>query len=72
MKLMAYYMLGFKKTTDHSTLYDLGQFITKNQVPIQFITGIHSVLGAGNFWKRVLRRTFTPLFLSETDKHHRN
>ena len=71
-KLLAYYRPGSKEPTSASTLDALVNFIAEHGIPIIIITYFDWVLGAGNNWKHYLGRMFTPLQLSETDKHNQN
>ena len=67
---LAYYIFVSKDPTTSSTLDVFGQFISDHRIPRQLIMDIHIISVAGNQWNQVLRRTFTPLFLSVPDKHN--
>ena len=69
-KILYYYILGSKDPTSSSTLYDLGNFIAEHRIPITIIMDIYRVLGAGGNWKHYIGQMFTPLRLSEPDKHN--
>ena len=71
-KLLYYYRLGFKYPTSASTLYALGNFIAEHGIPRMIIMDSDGVLGAGEKLKHFLGRIFTPLQLSEPDKHNQN
>ena len=59
-KLLAYYRLGFKDPTAHSTLDDLGNFIAERRIPIIIITDRDRVLGARKKWKPYLGKKLPP------------
>ena len=71
-KLLACYRLGSKDPTSHSTLDALGSFIAEHVIPRMIIMDRDGVIGAGKKWKHYPRRIFTPLRLSEQDKHNQN
>ena len=54
------------------TLDALGNFIAENGIPIMIIDDSDGALDAGNKWKYYLGKIFTPLRLSEPDKHNQN
>jgi len=71
-KLLAYYRLGKKEPTSHSTLDALRKFIAWHGIPKKIITDSDKRLGAGKTWKRFLSNIFVPLILSEPEKHNQN
>ena len=71
-KLLAYYRLGYKDPTSASDLDALGNFIGENGIPRMIITDSYGVFGAAKKWKHFLCQMFTPLRLSEPDKHNQN
>ena len=71
-KLLAYYRLGSKDPTSASTLDALSQFISEHGISRIIIMDSDGVLGAGKKWKLFLGLMFTPIQLSELDKHNNN
>ena len=71
-KLLDYYRLGSKEPLSASTLDAIGNFITEHRIPITIITDSDGVLGARKKWKHHIGKFFTPLRLSEQDKHNQN
>ena len=71
-KLLDYYRLGSKDPTSYSTLYALVNFIADHRISRMIITDSDGVLGVGKKWKHYPGRIFTPLQLSEPDKHNQN
>ena len=71
-KLLYYYRLVSKDPTTASTLDALSNFITEHGIPITSILDRDGVLGARKKWKHHIEQIFTPLRLSELDKHNHN
>ena len=70
--LVIYYRLRSKDPTNNPVLYSLGKSLIRYGVPQKIKTDSHSILGASKFCKRVLRKTFISILLSDPDKHNQN